>query len=51
MSARSPAMMAPKKVPQERIETMSEVCEAETTSAPGNSTASLKIWEPRTPLM
>jgi len=50
-SATSPAMSAPKKVPQDRMETIREVLLSETALWPSPMTASMKIWEPRTPLM
>lgn len=44
-------MRAPKKVPAERIETMSEVVEVEMASAPRPAMASMNSLEERTPLM
>lgn len=51
ISAKSPAARAPKKVPQDRMETMREVCEAEMAVAPVPATWSMNPWSARTPLM
>ena len=50
-SATSPAMRAPKKVPQDKMETMSEVRLSEIASKPSPMTARMKMGELRTPLM
>jgi hypothetical protein len=44
-------MRAPKNVPQERIETMSDEWESVSLVAVMPSTAVMKILEPETPLM
>lgn len=51
MSARSPAMRAPKKVPAERMETIKEVVELEMAVAWGPAMAWMNSDDERTPLM
>lgn len=51
MSAQSPAISAPKKVPADRMETMRDWSEPFSALAPGPSTSAMKTGEPMTPLM